>query len=786
MKNIPFQILKVFDSLLGRFSLRTKFIIGIVGLSFVSVTALALYNYLYTRTQLTETVTANLKNVASVQAHEIGDLLTLQVSQLQSLGGSKTIQDLVLACNLARCGDPQTQTDLNSLEAEWQAANAARVDNPLVKSVINNPAAIELSAFRESFPDNVEVIVTNKYGLNLAATQRTSRYSYREEAWWRTAYNNGSGAIYIGEPELLASIGRPVIIIAVPLYATGTREIIGVVRTAMRLISPRDVLAAVQVGKTGEVDLLFPNRQVLDPLGRIQEWSQSTVDNIVSSPTTNIMQIRMDDGNIHMSSQSPVTTSNPVLEPVIASLGWRVVVSMEPAEVLGPVNAAGLTNTLISLGILIVAVLMALAITQYFTGPITRLTATAEQVRAGDLRSQAKVESQDEIGMLAQTFNQMTAQLSSQINTLEQSVAERTQDLEKQALRLRAAAEVARDAASAPDLSELLERASRLICDRFNFYHAGIFLLDDNREYAVLRASPTEAGKEMMARNHRLRVGEQGIVGSVAATGEPRIALDTGADSVYFSNPLLPATRSEMALPLKSAKGVIGVIDVQSNQPEAFTQDDIAIIQVMADQLATAIEKTRLLQQVENNLKELENAYSKFTESSWKTITGTGRITPGYRYNNVRLEAIHEVPNEAAQTLEKGVAVISDSKPDAGFASIPIRLRGQTIGVVNVRFQGRHTPQETINMIEQSADRLASALENARLVEETRQRGQRDALVSEMTGRLRSTLDVETVLRTAVQELQQAFQLKQAEVYLGVAKPLSDDKSLKKNKHRPQ
>ncbi|MBI1854767.1 MAG: hypothetical protein HYR93_02690, partial [Chloroflexi bacterium] len=148
-------------------------------------------------------------------------MLTLQVSQLQSLGGSKTIQDLVLACNLARCGDPQTQTDLNSLEAEWQAANAARIDNPLVKSVINNPAATELSAFRESFPDNVEVIVTNKYGLNLAATQRTSRYSYLEEDWWRTAYNNGSGAIYIGEPELLASIGRPVIIIAVPLYATG-------------------------------------------------------------------------------------------------------------------------------------------------------------------------------------------------------------------------------------------------------------------------------------------------------------------------------------------------------------------------------------------------------------------------------------------------------------------------------------------------------------------------------------------------------------------------------------
>ncbi len=165
----------------------------------------------------------------------------------------------------------------------------------------------------------------------------------------------------------------------------------------------------------------------------------------------------------------------------------------------------------------------------------------------------------------------MTTQLRETLVGLEQRVADRTQQLERQSLRLRTAAEVARDAASAPNLEELLNRAASLIRERFDLYQTGIFLLDEKKEYAVLRASPTVAGHELIADNYRLRVGEQGIVGRVAATGEPRIALDTGADAIYFGNPLLPKTRSEMGLPLNSVAGVIGVLDIQSDQPEAFT-----------------------------------------------------------------------------------------------------------------------------------------------------------------------------------------------------------------------
>ncbi len=259
--------------------------------------------------------------------------------------------------------------------------------------------------------------------------------------------------------------------------------------------------------------------------------------------------------------------------------------------------ALSLENNLITtlivaaLIVLLLAAVVGLAIARQIVLPIEKLAVTAKQIAQGDFSQTASIRSHDEIGTLADTFNDMTAQVRNLVGSLEQRVLGRTKELERQTLRVRTSAEVARDIASAPNLDELLTRSGQLIVDRFNFYHAGIFLLDDKKEYAILRASPTEAGKQLIANNHRLRVGEQGIVGRVAASGEARIALDTGADAVYFNNPLLPATHSEMALPLKTTEGLLGVLDVQSEQPQAFTREDVEIIQIMADQLAIAIEE---------------------------------------------------------------------------------------------------------------------------------------------------------------------------------------------------
>ena len=390
------------------------------------------------------------------------------------------------------------------------------------------------------------------------------------------------------------------------------------------------------------------------------------------------------------------------------------------------------------------------------TEPISALAKSAENFAQGNLSTRAAIDRRDEIGALGNAYDRMAAQLQDIIGRLEQRVADRTKEFQDQTLRLRTSAEIARDAASAHSLGELLDKAVTLIQERFKLYHTGIFLLDKNNEYAILTASPTEAGREMIANNHRLRVGETGIVGRVAATGEARISLDTGVDAVHFNNPLLPKTHSEMALPLKVEKRMIGVLDVQSDQPQAFDENDVAIMQILADQLATAIERTRLLQQVEQNLSDLEQAYGQFTRESWKTLGEAGLLSrAGYRFDNIRLQPITEVSTLGDKALQTGTVLIDSAKSDSATShqvAIPIKLRGQTIGVVTANLKDGYSPV-AISTIELAIERLALSLESARLYEEARLRADRERTIAQVTSSISSATDFDTILRTTVEEV---------------------------------
>jgi GAF domain-containing protein/HAMP domain-containing protein len=433
---------------------------------------------------------------------------------------------------------------------------------------------------------------------------------------------------------------------------------------------------------------------------------------------------------------------------------WAVITELPWQEAYQPVFRVIEVSAIIILLMAILAGLVGVLVARRLVVPLIDLTKTATRIANGEMQLQAPPNGAREIASLALAVNSMTTQLRELIGSLEQRVSRRTQELERQTLRVRTAAEVARDIASAPNLDELLTRSGQLIVERFEFYHAGIFLLDDKKEYAVLRASPTEAGKQLIANNHRLRVGEQGIVGRVAATGEARIALDTGADAVYFNNPLLPATHSEMALPLKTTEGVLGVLDVQSEQPQAFTQEDIQIIQIMADQLAIAIERTRLQKQVEDQLKEIERTHEEYTRRSWRSFTQIEKRIAGYKFDGVQLYPIDRATDNAKETIEADPNIPPETKSDAlKSQAFPIRLRGQVIGFVNVRLHGDNESSETTAIIEQIADRLASTLENARLTEETRQRAQREHAIAEISTKISTYSDVDSIMRSAVEEL---------------------------------
>lgn len=433
------------------------------------------------------------------------------------------------------------------------------------------------------------------------------------------------------------------------------------------------------------------------------------------------------------------------------------VIAEVPVSFVTRSSVASLTGSaLLALFVVAAAITAVVISARAIADPIKALAQTTESFAAGNLSTRAVVDRQDEIGTLSQAYNQMAVQLQEIIGKLEQRVENRTLDLENQTLRLRVAAEIARDAASARDLHELLTQAARLIHNRFGFYHTGIFLLDNDREYAVLVASPTEAGKQMIENGHKLRVGEMGIVGRVASSGEARVALNTGMDAAYFDNPHLPNTKSEMALPLKSENHVIGVLDVQSAQPSAFNDDDIAIMQILTDQLATAIERARLLQAVEANLRELESAYGRFTSENWKKVLDSLGVNKGYRFDSIRVEPVNELPELASTVLKTGTRIISNgsaSEISKDYkVAVPIKLRGQTIGVVTLKLKEDYDVN-IISTVELATERLAAAMESARLYEEARLRADREQSISRVTSAISASTDYEQILQTTIREI---------------------------------
>ncbi|MGE5643891.1 MAG: GAF domain-containing protein [Byssovorax cruenta] len=359
-------------------------------------------------------------------------------------------------------------------------------------------------------------------------------------------------------------------------------------------------------------------------------------------------------------------------------------------------------------------------------------------------------------------------------SSLEQKVEERTKELTQRSEELEqinkqigrragqfeAVTQVTEAITSIRELSNLLPRVADVISEKFGFYHVGLFLLDEVNEYAVLTATNSEGGRQMLERKHRLRVGAQGIVGNVAQTGVPRVAMDVGADAVYFNNPELPETHSEMALPLMSGEHVIGALDVQSTERAAFTSEDIQMLSLLANQVSLAIENARLFEETRKALSESEAASRQATREAWRSLPVDQDLL-GYRYTVT-----------GTAPLDKPIDLVertNDEEKDAPIATtrvvVPIELRGETIGtlVVQSPAMGEINPDQ-FDLIKAVAERVAISAENARLFDETTRRAERERTVSDITSKIRSVNDPQTMIQTAIEELRNALGASRVEV----------------------
>ncbi|MBI4772508.1 MAG: GAF domain-containing protein, partial [Chloroflexi bacterium] len=325
------------------------------------------------------------------------------------------------------------------------------------------------------------------------------------------------------------------------------------------------------------------------------------------------------------------------------------------------------------------------------------------------LREQSKEVAREREALQAQIAERQKAeaaleQASRELTAADQRLQEQTAVHQRHASQLAVSAEVARVAASLHDLSELLQTTVTLISQRFNFYHAGIFLVDGAREWAVLQAASSPGGQRMLARGHRLRVGQQGIVGYVTGTGQPRIALDVGADAVHFVNPDLPETHSQMAAPLSSRGVAIGALDVQSVEVNAFTDEDVKVLQTLADQLSVAIDNARLFEATRRSLEELQALQRQARQAA----SPGGEAGPtAYLYDGVEVR-----PVAAGRQPE--------AEPASSLLQIPVRLGAEAFGILELKREGESWSADDVALSEAIADRMALALESARLFETTR------------------------------------------------------------------
>ncbi len=723
---------------LARYSMFNKLLLTVIGIILPSIVFIGFSTYSFFQSGLLAIANENLIQSNQREALYVSSVIKDSLLELKNLSASQRVARLFSdrIDSYQNLDSNQILTQVISRRSRWREN-----DQLLISAIMSPIVNIDLRELNQTNPDFTTIMLVDQYGALITASARPTDYDYSTAQWRQEA--NFYQTTYISEPKWDEVLQAYYIEIAMPIL--DTNEItIGMIYVNFSLTNTfKSLSPEISNGQT--IGIAKPDGTIIFTNGNPESEIKMPLQDITPGASGESWRTVQTKIGPQLYSYAGLTIS----EDADFHAKWNLVNFLPTDQALSRLYSAR-TNTLFTaLVIFVLSLVTIMFLTHSITHPLFRLTEAAEEIISGNVNVKVDIEGEDELATMATSFNRMTAQISTMVSEFEQTIDARTKDLQLRAVQMETASLIAREAAEVQDLTHLLDLVTTLISEKFGYYHAGIFLLDEQRKYAVLQAANSEGGKRMLARSHKLQVGRVGVVGYCAGTGQPRIAQDVGADIVYYDNPDMPNTRSEMALPLIVRDKVIGVLDVQSTEASAFTQDDIAILQLMTDQIALAIDNTRLLQSSQRALEELQVLYGQQASLAWQQKLTGQQVT--YQYASTGLITQPEsqgTPHKSEET--RGHLLKKD-----------IHYRGQIIGSLNLlRDDEEHTwSQDEQDLIDEILEQTALALENARLVEQIRLRSDQIRLLQEITAMAASILDEQELLTTITEKLQTSLHI---------------------------
>ncbi|MBV6395556.1 MAG: hypothetical protein HFACDABA_01133 [Anaerolineales bacterium] len=328
------------------------------------------------------------------------------------------------------------------------------------------------------------------------------------------------------------------------------------------------------------------------------------------------------------------------------------------------------------------------------------------------------------------------------LNAAQSELLEKTNALEKRTEQLAAANAVTQTVIGMREIEDILPHAVASLAEKFDYYHVGIYLLDDKMEHGFLQAASSEGGKRMLARQHQIDLTDDGILQRAAKKRAAQTMQEVDLQTRQPMNPDLPLTRSFGAFPMLTRERVIGILDIQRVEPLAFSTSEVDTLQIIADQISLTIENARLFAEAQSVIEQMQQSSETRAELAWREIANRG--APVYQYTPLIVQKIGLPP---------------ERKEEPGLLSEPILLRGQGIGRIQIRRKSGPDGwlEAEQNMVREVAAQIALALDNARLLEEAQMHAAHERAISEMSARIGAASNIETILRATAQEVGKAL-----------------------------